>query len=123
MAELLLLPSAGVAGVVALSAGAIVEGVVAAGGAGVAGGGVLSVLLQAESTSAAAIALRANFVFIDNPQKLFENRPTECRAQHRRSNAQAIRTEDSIASAAYFKLGLSIECLHQAFNCSDMEAV
>ena len=68
MAELLLLPSAGVAGVVALSAGAVVEGVVAAGGAGVAGGGVLSVLLQAESTSAAAIALRANFVFIDNPQ-------------------------------------------------------
>ena len=74
MVELLLLPSAGVA---VLSAGAIVEGVVAAGGAGVAGGGVLSVLLQAESTSAAANALRASFVFIDNPQNLFENRPSK----------------------------------------------
>jgi hypothetical protein len=77
MVELLLLPSAGVAGAVELlSAGAVVEGVVAAGGAGVAGGGVLSVLLQAESTSAAANALRASFVFIDNPQNLFE-RPTK----------------------------------------------
>ncbi len=76
MVELLLLPSAGAAGAVALlSAGA--GAVAAGGGAGVAGGGVLSVLLQAESTSAAANALRASFVFIDNPQNLFENRPTE----------------------------------------------
>ena len=77
MVELLLLPSAGVTGAVELlSAGAVVEGVVAAGGAGVAGGGVLSVLLQSESTSAASNALIASFVFSDNPQNLFE-RPTK----------------------------------------------
>jgi hypothetical protein len=68
MAELLLLPSDG----------AIVEPLllpsvaIAAGGAAEAGGGVLSALLQAESTSAAARAPRASFVFIDESPKLYE---------------------------------------------------
>jgi hypothetical protein len=71
-----LLPSAGGVG-----AGAIVElllpsgaGVVAAGGGAAAGaaGGVFSVLLQAESTSAAAKTLRPSFVFIDESPELFE---------------------------------------------------
>ena len=58
--EPLLLPSA---------AGAIVaDGVVAAGAE--AGGGALS--LQAESMSAAARALRASFVFIDESPELYE---------------------------------------------------
>jgi hypothetical protein len=69
MAELLLLPSDG----------AIVEplllpsvaGAIAAGGAEEAGGGVLSALLQAESTSAAARAPRASFVFIDESPELY----------------------------------------------------
>jgi hypothetical protein len=71
-AELLLLPSAGavVAPLLLLvSAGA---GAMAGAGAGVAAGGVVSVLLQAESTSAAAMALRASFVFIDGSPELFE---------------------------------------------------
>jgi hypothetical protein len=60
MVEPLLLPSA---------AGAIVAGGVVAAGAE-AGGGALS--LQAESTSAAARALRASFVFIDESPELYE---------------------------------------------------
>jgi hypothetical protein len=73
-AELLLLPSAGaVAAPLLLLVSAGAAGVMAgAGGAGVAAGGVVSVLLQAESTSAAAMALRASFVFIDGSPKLFE---------------------------------------------------
>jgi hypothetical protein len=68
-------PGAGViAELLVPSAGAIVElllpsvagaGAVAAGGAGAAAGAVVSVLLQAVSTSAAARAPRASFVFID----------------------------------------------------------
>jgi len=42
------------------------------GGAGVAAGGVVSVLLQAEITSAAAMAQRASFVFIDESPELIE---------------------------------------------------
>jgi hypothetical protein len=60
MAELLL-PSAG--------------GVMAGAGAGAgaaAGGVVVSVLLQADSTNAAARALRASFVFIDESPELYE---------------------------------------------------
>jgi hypothetical protein len=43
-----------------------------AAGAGAAAGGVVSVLLHAESTSAAAMALRASFVFIDESPELYE---------------------------------------------------
>jgi hypothetical protein len=60
MVEPLLLPSV---------AGAMVAGGVAGGG-DAAGGGALS--LQAESTSAAARALRASFVFIDESPELYE---------------------------------------------------
>ena len=74
IAELLLLPPAGAAGAIVellLPSGA---GVVAAGGGGVSGaaGGVFSVLLQADSTSAAAKTLRPSFVFIDESPELFE---------------------------------------------------
>ncbi len=62
---LLLLLSAGAAGVALESAGAAAIG--AGGGAAGAAAGVAAswLLLQAESTSAAAKALRASFVFID----------------------------------------------------------
>ncbi|HWW20205.1 MAG TPA: hypothetical protein VNZ06_05320 [Steroidobacteraceae bacterium] len=73
VAELLLVPSDGAIAPLLLPsvAGAMVaDGVVAAGAE--AGGGVLSVLLQAESTSAAARALRASFVFIDESPELYE---------------------------------------------------
>jgi hypothetical protein len=68
MAELLLLPSDG-----AIVAPLLLpsDGAMAAGGAA-AGGGVLSALLHAESTSAAARAPRASFVFIDESPELYE---------------------------------------------------
>jgi hypothetical protein len=67
----LLLLSAGAAGVV-LSAGGAAIGA-AGGGAAAAGVAVSELLLQAESTSAAAIALRASFVFIDGSPKWYVN--------------------------------------------------
>ena len=69
MAELLLLPSDG-----AIVAPLLLpsDGAMAAGGAAGAGGGVLSALLHAESTSAAARAPRASFVFIDESPELYE---------------------------------------------------
>jgi hypothetical protein len=71
MAPPLLLLSAGAAGVAALSAGGEAIG---AAGAGVAAGAAASwLLLQAESTSAAAIALRTSFVFIDESPKWYVN--------------------------------------------------
>jgi hypothetical protein len=62
----LLVPSAGAIVELLLpsGAGAVVELLLAA-GAGAAAGGVVSVLLQAVNTSAAARAPRASFVFID----------------------------------------------------------
>jgi hypothetical protein len=104
----LLLPSADGA------AGAMVElllpsgaGVVAAGGAGAAAGGVFSVLLQAESTSAAAKALRPSFVFIDESPELFERSGADvsCRAQNNFIGRCDSRGPDSIDSPRYFKLG------------------
>jgi hypothetical protein len=66
MAPLLLL-SAGAAGVAVVSAGGEAIG---AAGAGVAAGVAESwLLLQAQSTSVAAIALRTSFVFIDESPK------------------------------------------------------
>jgi hypothetical protein len=57
----------------------VADGVVAAGAA--AGGGALS--LQAESTSAAARALRASFVFIDGSPELYErSEPNVWSANH-----------------------------------------
>jgi hypothetical protein len=67
MAPPLLLLSAGAAGVVELSAGGEAIG---AAGAGVAAGAASWLLLQAQSTSAAAIALRTSFVFIDESPEL-----------------------------------------------------
>ncbi|HEY3809586.1 MAG TPA: hypothetical protein VGL50_06585 [Steroidobacteraceae bacterium] len=61
MAPLLL--SAGAAGVLLLSAGG--DAIGAAGGGEAAGAAESWLLLQAESTRAAAIALRTSFVFID----------------------------------------------------------
>jgi hypothetical protein len=55
--------SAGAAGVALLSAGG--DAIGAAGGGEAAGAALSWLLLHAESTSAAAIALRATFVFID----------------------------------------------------------
>jgi len=69
MAPLLLL-SAGAAGVAELSAGGEAIG---AAGAGVAAGAASWLLLQAQSTSAAAIALRTSFVFIDESPEWYVN--------------------------------------------------
>jgi hypothetical protein len=62
---------AAAAGAAPLSAGAAGAAASAAGAAGAAAGAAVSwLLLQAESTSAAAKALRMSFVFIDYPQIL-----------------------------------------------------
>ena len=75
IAELLLPSAAGAAGAIVellLPSGAGVVAAAGAGGVGGAAGGVFSVLLQAESTSAAAKTLRPSFVFIDESPELFE---------------------------------------------------
>jgi hypothetical protein len=87
IAELLLLPSDGaIAPLLLPSAGAMVAGGVVAAGAG---GGVVSVLLQAESTRTAARALRASFVFIDESPELNEEANRICGAQASLSGNQA----------------------------------
>jgi hypothetical protein len=83
IAELLLLPSDGAIAPLLLPsvAGAMVADGVAAGAE--AGGGVVSVLLQAVSTSAAARALRASFVFIDESPELYgRSQPNMWSANH-----------------------------------------
>jgi hypothetical protein len=102
MAPPLLLLSAGAAGGVAalLSAGGV-----AIGAAGAAAGVAESwLLLQAESTSAAAKALRTSFVFIDESPEWYVRRPIQTGASELVRGRKKLAPADSIESAAYFKL-------------------
>jgi hypothetical protein len=97
----LLLLSAGIAGAIAplllLSAG------IAGAAAGAAGGGALSEQ-AASRTAAAARALRASFVFIDESPNLYEITVLIDRVQTSWSGAGGPRTMNSIDSPAHFKL-------------------
>jgi hypothetical protein len=106
MAPPLLLLSAGAAGVaLLLSAGGVAIG---AAGAAAGAGAESWLLLQAESTSAAAKALRTSFVFIDESPELVCKKTDLDHTFELVRRRKKLAHPDSIESAAHFKLPAAI---------------